>query len=123
MYIIFGYIASCLFSILFLPQLIKIINTKQVYNISYIFITINIAANSCNIVFALGLWYEGLAKQSLPILSGCSIAFIWSVLLLLLKIVYTRKYKKHNNYNTHFPPTVEGKKNLNVNEDKDFQGE
>lgn len=114
MYILFGYFASFLFSILFLPQLIKIVNTKQVKNISILFICINITANSCNIVFAVGLWMNGLMKESLPILSGCSIAFIWSILLLVLKIIYAD--------NKHLPPVL-GKKNLKLNDDNVPQGQ
>ena len=88
LFILCGYIASALFSILFVPQLIKIIKTKKVRDLSTTVIIINILANSCNIVFGTGLYLDGLLDACLPILLGCSIAFIWSVLLLVLKIKF-----------------------------------
>lgn len=90
LFIICGYVASGMFSILFIPQLLKIIHTKQVNNISFSFIMINIMANACNIIFGTGLYINNLKQASLPILSGCSIAFIWSILLLYLKCYYNR---------------------------------
>ena len=84
-----GYLASFLFSILFVPQLVKIIKTKQVRDISMTFVLVNILANTSNIIFGVGLYLDGVKQASLPILSGCSIAFVWSVMLLIFKRLYS----------------------------------
>lgn len=84
-----GYLASFLFSILFVPQLVKIIKTKQVRDISMTFVLVNILANTSNIIFGVGLYLDGVKQASLPILSGCSIAFVWSVMLFIFKRLYS----------------------------------
>ena len=84
-----GYFASFLFSILFVPQLVKIIKTKQVRDISMTFVLVNILANTSNIIFGIGLYLDGVKQASLPILSGCSIAFVWSVMLFIFKRLYS----------------------------------
>ncbi len=86
-----GYLASLLFSILFIPQLVKIFKTKQVRDLSFIFIVINIVANTSNIIFGAGLYLDGLTQASMPILTGCSVAFIWSIMMLVFKIIYSEK--------------------------------
>ena len=88
LFIACGYLAAFMFSILFIPQLIKIIKTKQVRDISFTLIYINIVANISNIIFGLGLYLDGIINASLPILIGCTIAFIWSILLLCFKLYY-----------------------------------
>ena len=87
----FGYLASALFSVLFIPQLVKIFKTKQVRDLSFIFIVINIIANTCNIIFGTGLYLDGLKQASMPILTGCSVAFIWSIMMFIFKIAYSEE--------------------------------
>lgn len=67
---ILGYTATFLFSITYIPQIIKTIKTKSIEGLSFLFLFIPFIAN------IIALWYATLIKQ-VPLQIKYSIALVF----------------------------------------------
>jgi len=79
-----------LFSLTLSPQIIKIINTKQVNDISFLFLVLNLCSS-----FLLG--YSAIINKNTQFIIVNSVSIVQTLILLFLKNFYesdTRKYYK-----------------------------
>ena len=87
---ILGWIATILFSIMLVPQIIKTIRTKDTSGVSLMLFIIYLIAN----IFALA--YAILIFQS-PLVLKYSIAIFTAVLYIILFLIYFNQKKKKLN--------------------------
>ena len=81
---IFGYFAAISTTIAFLPQLIKTIKTKKADDVSLITLLMFITGVASWIIY-------GFMISSVPILIANSITLILNILILLFKLIYTKR--------------------------------
>ena len=80
---IYGYIGGVLLVITLIPQLYLTYKSKKIYDISYIFIFLQI-------ITCLFFLIYGISLKEIPIILANSILFIQLLLFLLLKKMYTK---------------------------------
>ena len=80
----FGYLAAILTTAAFLPQLIKTIKTKKAEDVSLITLIMFI----CGVCFWIIYGYK---ISSIPILTANLITFILNFLILISKLLYSKK--------------------------------
>ncbi len=83
---IFGTIAGILTSIRLIPQVYKSIKTKHTRDLSTAFLVIIFLQAGFLILY-------GITKPDMLILWGNIVAFICTIILIILKIIYTPKEK------------------------------
>ncbi|RNA63958.1 hypothetical protein D1631_00155 [Chryseobacterium nematophagum] len=101
---IIGVIAGILTSIAMLPQLIKVIQTKKVEDLSLVMLLLGVSG--------LCLWLlYGFLKGDFPIILSNAVAFIVNVSLLICYRMYQKEPKKKealtlkkNRVNSKLPP-------------------
>ena len=79
----FGYLAAILTTVAFLPQLIKTLKTKKAEDVSLITLIMFITGVGSWIIY-------GYKISSTPILIANIITFILNLLILILKIYYSK---------------------------------
>ncbi len=79
----FGYLAAFLTTVAFLPQLIKTLKTKKAEDVSLITLIMFITGVGSWIIY-------GYKISSTPILIANIITFILNLLILILKIYYSK---------------------------------
>ena len=85
----FGYLAAILTTAAFLPQLIKTIKTKKAEDVSLITLIMFI----CGVCFWIIYGYK---ISSIPILTANLITFILNFLILISKLLYSKKSFRDN---------------------------
>ena len=85
----FGYLAAILTTAAFLPQLIKTIKTKKADDVSLITLIMFICGVFSWIIY-------GYKISSTPILTANLITFILNFLILISKILYSKKSFRDN---------------------------
>ena len=83
-YELFGYFAAILTTAAFLPQLIKTLKTKKADDVSSLTLIMFITGVFSWIIY-------GYKISSLPILIANLITFILNILILISKIIYSKK--------------------------------
>lgn len=83
-YELYGYFAAILTTAAFLPQLIKTLKTKKADDVSLITLIMFITGVFSWIIY-------GYKISSLPILIANLITFILNILILISKIIYSKK--------------------------------
>lgn len=88
-----GSIAAVLTTFAFLPQVIKVIKTKDTESIALGMYLMQ--------VLGIALWLaHGLAIQDLPLILANSVSFILSGIILVYKIRYKQLLRKHFRFDT-----------------------
>tara|TARA_Y100001978_G_C23476811_1_gene329649 strand:+ start:103 stop:369 length:267 start_codon:yes stop_codon:yes gene_type:complete len=81
---IFGYFAAILTTLAFLPQLIKTLKTKKAEDVSLITLIMFLTGVAAWIIY-------GIQISSKPILIANTITFILNFLILVFKLIYSKK--------------------------------
>lgn len=81
---ILGLVAGGLTSVASMPQLIKVIKTKNVEDISWLMLVILITGLS------LWVWY-GILQKELPIILSNAFAVLVNLILLIFYLIYKNK--------------------------------
>ena len=82
----FGYLATILLTTMFVPQVCKTFKTKNTESLSYIFLNLEVLSSSCFIVYGFRNTYPDI-----PIIVSNTSVLISAILLIFLKIKYTKK--------------------------------
>lgn len=85
--LIIGVAAGCLTAIAAIPQIVKVIKTKEVEHVSPFMFLILLAGN------ALWCWY-GILLKDWPIIITNAFSLTMDILMLVLKAVYTKRGSK-----------------------------
>ena len=80
----FGYTAAILTTLAFIPQLIKTLKTKKAEDVSLTTLIMFLTGVAAWIIY-------GIEISSKPILIANSITFILNFLILLFKLIYSKK--------------------------------
>ena len=80
-YIIIGYIATTISSILYIPQLIHIIKRKSAKDISYLFLFLTLISGILWIIYAI-------LDNNYPVIISSSFIFFINLLMLISKIYF-----------------------------------
>ena len=80
----FGYSAAILTTLAFIPQLIKTIKTKKAEDVSLITLVMFLTGVAAWIVY-------GIKISSKPILIANSVTFLLNFLILIFKLIYSKK--------------------------------
>tara|TARA_Y100001978_G_scaffold129781_1_gene115949 strand:+ start:540 stop:806 length:267 start_codon:yes stop_codon:yes gene_type:complete len=80
----FGYFAAILTTLAFIPQLIKTIKTKKAEDVSLITLVMFLTGVAAWIVY-------GIKISSKPILIANSVTFLLNFLILVFKLIYSKK--------------------------------
>ena len=80
----FGYFAAILTTLAFIPQLIKTIKTKKAEDVSLITLVMFLTGVAAWIVY-------GIKISSKPILIANSVTFLLNFLILIFKLIYSKK--------------------------------
>ena len=80
----FGYSAAILTTLAFIPQLIKTIKTKKAEDVSLITLVMFLTGVAAWIVY-------GIKISSKPILIANSVTFLLNFLILVFKLIYSKK--------------------------------
>ncbi len=96
---IFGYLAAATLLSTLIPQLIKTIRKKKVDDISYVFVFLQVLTSIFFLIYGL------LLKEN-PLIIANSLLLIQTLLMLFLKITYTKRRvslseENSNNLNLH----------------------
>ena len=96
---IFGYLAAATLLSTLIPQLIKTIRKKKVGDISYVFVFLQVLTSIFFLIYGL------LLKEN-PLIIANSLLLIQTLLMLFLKITYTKRRvslseENSNNLNLH----------------------
>ena len=96
---IFGYLAAVTLLSTLIPQLIKTIRKKKVDDISYVFVFLQVLTSIFFLIYGL------LLKEN-PIIIANSLLLVQTLLMLGLKITYTKRRvslsdENNNNLNLH----------------------
>ena len=86
---IFGYVGSFMLTILLIPQIYTIIQTKNVESISKVFLIFQVFTTIIWVIYGVGLYLEAGFSGLPVIISNCSL-FINSVILLYFKKIYEK---------------------------------
>ena len=81
---IFGYFAAILTTLAFIPQLIKTLKTKKAEDVSLITLIMFLTGVAAWIVY-------GIQISSKPILIANLITFLLNFLILVFKLIYSKK--------------------------------
>ena len=81
---IFGYFAAILTTLAFIPQLIKTLKTKKAEDVSLITLIMFLTGVAAWIIY-------GIQISSKPILIANTITFILNFLILVFKLIYSKK--------------------------------
>ena len=96
---IFGYLAAATLLSTLIPQLVKTIKKKKVDDISYVFVFLQVLTSIFFLIYGL------LLKEN-PLIIANSLLLIQTLLMLFLKITYTKRKisltdENNNNLNLH----------------------
>ena len=80
----FGYFAAVLTTLAFIPQLIKTLNTKKAEDVSLTTLIMFLTGVASWIIY-------GIQISSKPILTANIITFLLNFLILLFKLIYSKK--------------------------------
>ena len=81
---IFGYFAAILTTLAFIPQLIKTLKTKKAEDVSLITLIMFLTGVAAWIIY-------GIQISSKPILIANTITFLLNFLILVFKLIYSKK--------------------------------
>lgn len=84
---IFGWIATILFSIMLIPQIIKTIKTKDTSGVSLLLFIIYLIANIFALIYAIMIYQA-------PLILKYAIAIVTAVFYIFLFIIYFQKRRK-----------------------------
>lgn len=85
---IFGWIATILFSIMLIPQIVKTIKTKDTSGVSLLLFIIYLIANIFALIYAMMIYQA-------PLILKYAIAIITALLYIILFIIYFNEKKKN----------------------------
>ena len=80
----FGYIAAILTTLAFVPQLVKTLNTKKAEDVSLTTLIMFLTGVAAWIIY-------GIQISSKPILIANIVTFLLNFLILLFKLIYSKK--------------------------------
>jgi len=86
---ILGWIATILFSIMLIPQIIKTIKTKDTSGVSLLLFIVYLIANIFALIYALMIYQS-------PLILKYSIAIVTAVFYIVLFLIYVQRKKNEN---------------------------